>query len=142
VCRRRKADSSTLAWLARRDDKDSVRMENRVRSWMHWHHERRFGNTLRNHARWNGLSSTGFARRRFSRDLDRNPVEEFRVWKLVWKPESSPPKPFWLGWIPKFPDLLADAELPNDSFIALGIVSLEVVEQATPLADQHKQAAA
>jgi hypothetical protein len=38
--------------------------------------------------------------------------------------------------------LFADAELPNDGFIALGIVSLEVVEQATPLADQHKQAAA
>src|SRR5271169_6025589 len=38
--------------------------------------------------------------------------------------------------------LLADAEFPNDSLIALGIVSLEVVEQATPLADQHKQAAA
>jgi hypothetical protein len=38
--------------------------------------------------------------------------------------------------------LLADAEFPNDSFVALGIVSLEVIEQATPLADQHKQAAA
>ena len=34
--------------------------------------------------------------------------------------------------------LLADAELPNDCLIALGIVSLEVVEQATPLADQHE----
>jgi len=41
-----------------------------------------------------------------------------------------------------FPDLLADAELPNDGLITLGIVSLEVVEQATPLADQHEQAAA
>src|ERR1700722_5826333 len=41
-----------------------------------------------------------------------------------------------------FPDLLADAELPNDRLIALGIVSFEVVEQATPLADQHEQAAA
>ena len=40
------------------------------------------------------------------------------------------------------PRLLADAEFPNDSFVALGIVSLEVVEQATPLADQHEQAAA
>src|SRR6202162_3353142 len=38
--------------------------------------------------------------------------------------------------------LFADAELPNDRLIALGIVSLEVVEQATPLADQHEQAAA
>ena len=40
------------------------------------------------------------------------------------------------------PDLLTDAEFSNDSFVALGIVSLEVVEQATPLADQHEQAAA
>ena len=38
--------------------------------------------------------------------------------------------------------LFADAEFPNDRLVALGIVSLEVVEQATPLADQHKQAAA
>ena len=38
--------------------------------------------------------------------------------------------------------LFADAEFPNDRLIALGIVSLEVVEQATPLADQHEQAAA
>jgi hypothetical protein len=38
--------------------------------------------------------------------------------------------------------LFADAEFPNDSFVALGIVSLEVVKQATPLADQHEQAAA
>jgi len=41
-----------------------------------------------------------------------------------------------------FPGLLADAELSNDRFIALGIVSLKIVEQATPLADQHEQAAA
>ena len=41
-----------------------------------------------------------------------------------------------------FASLLADAELSNDGLIALGIVSLEVVEQATPLADQHEQAAA
>ena len=31
-----------------------------------------------------------------------------------------------LGFI--FPELLADAELPNDRLIALGIVSLEVVQ--------------
>jgi hypothetical protein len=43
---------------------------------------------------------------------------------------------------PRFFYLLADAEFSNDSFVALGIVSLEVIEQATPLADQHKQAAA
>jgi hypothetical protein len=41
-----------------------------------------------------------------------------------------------------FASLLANAELPNDRLIALGIVSFEVVEQATPLADQHEQAAA
>ena len=38
--------------------------------------------------------------------------------------------------------LLADAEFGDDGFVALGIVSLEVVEQATPLADQHEKAAA
>ena len=38
--------------------------------------------------------------------------------------------------------LLADAEFRNDGFVALGIVFLEVVEQATPLADQHEKAAA
>ena len=43
---------------------------------------------------------------------------------------------------PVFLDLLADAEFPDDGFVTLGIVSLEVVEQATPLADQHEQAAA
>jgi len=41
-----------------------------------------------------------------------------------------------------FLGLLADAEFPDDGFVTLGIVSLEVVEQATPLADQHEQAAA
>src|SRR5258708_1157596 len=43
---------------------------------------------------------------------------------------------------PSFPGLLADAEFADDGFVTLGIVSLEVVEQATPLADQHEQAAA
>src|SRR5438046_10764727 len=38
--------------------------------------------------------------------------------------------------------LLADAEFRNDGLVALGIVFLQVVEQATPLADQHEQAAA
>src|ERR1700752_3270284 len=38
--------------------------------------------------------------------------------------------------------LLADAELPDDSLIPLGIVFLEVVQQATPLADQHEKSAA
>jgi hypothetical protein len=40
------------------------------------------------------------------------------------------------------PDLFADAELADHGFVTLGIVSLEIVEQATPLADQHEQAAA
>ena len=38
--------------------------------------------------------------------------------------------------------LLADAEPGDDAFIALGIVFLEVVEQATALADQHEKSAA
>ena len=38
--------------------------------------------------------------------------------------------------------LLAEAESLNDGFVALGIVFFEVVEQATPLADQHEKAAA
>src|SRR5579859_3274517 len=38
--------------------------------------------------------------------------------------------------------LLADAEFRDDRLVALGIVFLEVVEQATPLADQHEKAAA
>ena len=38
--------------------------------------------------------------------------------------------------------LLADAETGNDGLVALGIVFLEVVEQATPLADQHEKPAA
>jgi len=40
------------------------------------------------------------------------------------------------------PDLLTDAELSDDGLVALGIVFLEVVEQATPLADQHEKSAA
>src|SRR6266702_2904951 len=38
--------------------------------------------------------------------------------------------------------LLADAEFLNNVFVSLGVVLLEVVEQATPLADQHEKAAA
>jgi hypothetical protein len=38
--------------------------------------------------------------------------------------------------------LLAEAELLDNAFVAIGIVLLEVVEQATPLADQHEKAAA
>src|ERR1700757_2896174 len=37
--------------------------------------------------------------------------------------------------------LLADAEFLDDAFVTLGIVLLQIVQQATPLADQHKQAA-
>src|SRR5579872_6743841 len=43
---------------------------------------------------------------------------------------------------PRAKRLLADAEFGNDRLIPLGIVFLQVVEQATPLADQHEQAAA
>ena len=47
-----------------------------------------------------------------------------------------------LEW--EFPgqQLLADAEFRNNGFIPLGIVFLQIVEQATPLADQHEQATA
>jgi hypothetical protein len=38
--------------------------------------------------------------------------------------------------------LLADAHLLNNGFVTLGVVFLEVVEQATPLADQHEKTAA
>lgn len=38
--------------------------------------------------------------------------------------------------------LFAEAESLNDGFVALGIVFFEVVEQATPLADQHEKTAA
>ena len=38
--------------------------------------------------------------------------------------------------------LLAEAEPLHHVFVAIGIVSLEVVEQATPLADQHEKATA
>lgn len=38
--------------------------------------------------------------------------------------------------------LLAETEFLNHSLIAIGIVGFEIVEQATPLADQHEQAAA
>ena len=38
--------------------------------------------------------------------------------------------------------LLAEAEPLHHAFIAVGIVCLEVVEQATPLADQHEKTAA
>src|SRR5215469_17256658 len=37
--------------------------------------------------------------------------------------------------------LLADAEFLDDALVTLGIVLLQIVQQATPLADQHKQAA-
>jgi hypothetical protein len=37
--------------------------------------------------------------------------------------------------------LLADAEFRNNAFVALGVVFLEVVKQATPLAHQHQKAA-
>src|SRR5579884_1291457 len=39
-------------------------------------------------------------------------------------------------------NLLADAELADHGFVALGIVFLEVVEQTAPLAHQHEKSAA
>src|SRR5215469_12974230 len=49
-------------------------------------------------------------------------------------------RPIWreLG----IPELLADAELGDYGLVALGIVLLEVVEQAAALADQHEKTAA
>ena len=38
--------------------------------------------------------------------------------------------------------LFAEAKSLNHGFVALGIVFFEVVEQATPLADQHEKTAA
>jgi hypothetical protein len=38
--------------------------------------------------------------------------------------------------------LLADTEFRNHGLIPLGIVFLQIVEQATPLADQHEKPAA
>ncbi len=37
--------------------------------------------------------------------------------------------------------LLTDSKFLDDVFIALGIVLLQIVQQATPLADHHEQAA-
>ncbi len=39
-------------------------------------------------------------------------------------------------------NLLAQAQLIDNRFVTFGIVSLEVVEQATTLADQHEKTAA
>ena len=71
--------------------------------------------------------------------LVRNVGESFKVSKVSKSCplETLPPCHFETC----FP-LLADAELGNDRLIALGIVFLEVVEQATPLADQHEKSAA
>jgi len=40
------------------------------------------------------------------------------------------------------PQLLAETELLDHSLVAIGIVGFEIVEQATPLADQHEKTAA
>jgi hypothetical protein len=50
------------------------------------------------------------------------------------------PKPNQLAL--KLVRLLTQAEFMNDGFIALGIVFLQIIQQATTLADQHKKAAA
>ncbi len=41
----------------------------------------------------------------------------------------------WLG------KLLADAQFLNDGLVTVGVVRLQVVQQATPLADHHEKAA-
>src|SRR5215467_7780395 len=38
--------------------------------------------------------------------------------------------------------LLADAELADHGLVTLGVVFLQIVQQATPLADQHEKSAA
>ena len=48
----------------------------------------------------------------------------------------------WWNELSQVECLLADAEFRDDDLVALGIVFLEVVEQATALADQHEKAAA
>ena len=40
------------------------------------------------------------------------------------------------------PNLLAQAQLVDDALVPLGIVGFQVIQQATPLADQHEKAAA
>jgi arginine exporter protein ArgO len=40
------------------------------------------------------------------------------------------------------PQLLAETEFLDHSLIAIGIVGFEIIEQATPLADQHEKTAA
>ena len=43
---------------------------------------------------------------------------------------------------PVRPRLMAEAEFLDHGFIAIGTVGFEIVEQATPLADQHEKTAA
>jgi|SRR5882762_3831188 len=47
-------------------------------------------------------------------------------------------------WIckPQLRELLADSDLLDDRFVALGVVGFEVVEQAATPADHHEKAAA
>jgi hypothetical protein len=67
-------------------------------------------------------------------------LQKISWWMLYRSPSFSKSAKRWATQF--FLNLLADAEFPDDGFVTLGIVSLEVVEQATPLADQHEQAAA
>lgn len=52
---------------------------------------------------------------------------------------TGPRRNRWVG--SKMAELLADAEFRNDVLVSLGVVFLEVIEQATPLADQHEETA-
>ena len=78
--------------------------------------------------------------------LDAGPSLQRRISRnspeVLWVAHSNGAPFATLEW--GFPgrQLLADTEFRNNSLIPLGIVFLEVVEQATPLADQHEKPAA
>jgi hypothetical protein len=55
------------------------------------------------------------------------------------EPVYAPVRAVFVGSVRKMAELLADAEFRNDVLVSLGVVFLEVIEQATPLADQHEQ---
>ena len=80
-------------------------------------------------------------RLRFSRSTrcgpDRRTAEQFR-WCSV-KRDGRKQTTFET---PAYPRLMAEAEFLDHGFIAIGTVGFEIVEQATPLADQHEKTAA
>ena len=74
--------------------------------------------------------------------LSRDGFPEITRSDSLWVAHSNDAHFATLEW--RFPgrQLLADAEFRNHGFVTLGIVFLEVVQQATALADQHEKAAA